>query len=50
MSQECDSKTKLELAFDSQHPAYNDVMLKTRFRKEKNALIPGSLTIVCTAH
>lgn len=35
MSQECDSKTKLELAFDSEHPAYNDVMLKTRWRKEK---------------
>lgn len=35
MSQECDFKTKLELAFDSEHPAYNDVTLKTRCRKEK---------------
>lgn len=35
MSQECYSKTKLELAFDSENPVYNDVMLKTRCRKEK---------------
>lgn len=46
MSQECDSKTKLELAFDSENPAYNDVMLN----REKKCTNSWKLDYSLTAH